>query len=155
MKLIDNIPVVDTCVVIDMILSTRARHNAATRLVHHFWDIGMTFPFPLSALFEVQSALRQEGREVTWNQEDAIQPGPGVTRTPLPLALVSVDMDFFNYFFDPALPNVRAGDLIFLSMAAKYSAPLITEDNDLHKEATAAGLQTFRIDEYLEAISPS
>lgn len=152
MKLIDNIPVVDTCVVIDMILPTRSRHDAATRLAFHFWEIGMTFPFPLTALFEVQSALRQEGREVTWNQKDAIQLGPGVTRTPLPLALVSVDMDFFNYFFDPTLPNVRAGDLIFLCMAAKYSAPLITEDGPLYKEARGAGLQVFRIEEYLAAV---
>jgi predicted nucleic acid-binding protein len=135
--------IVDTCVIVDMLLSSRPRHAQADALRKIFAERNILARVPYFAVFEVSHAIRQEKRltKATFVPEEEI-----------PAELVPVDQKFLKAYFDESLPEMRAGDLVFASMAHKDKLPLVTEDAGLAAAAKAAGIDVKSIAEMLAAL---
>lgn len=137
--------VVDTPVLLDMALESRPRHGQARVLGEYLiaHDIGVTIP--MTAFFELHAAARNEhmegrsGKFVFPSEEH-----------PLLVDAVPIDEAFVTTYLDDTLPYVRAGDLLFLSIAAHDKLALVTEDRTLHARATEGGIEAFTIDEFTE-----
>ena len=123
-------------------------HPEAARLLHWVVDAGIHVRVPYHALFEISASFKRK------NQLGAVNTYMGVNENnPLHLDSVAVDADFFSRYFDPALPYLRAGDSLFLAMAKKDAATLITEDKAMYEAAQTAGIDVCRIDEFLTRIA--
>lgn len=135
--------IVDTNVLVDMHLSHRPRHQEALKLKHYLDSHSIRLKIPMHAMFEIASALQSEFRTVG---RSGFQISQGVIYTdPVP-----IDWDFIDRYFEADLPYLRAGDLIFVAMAKRDQALLITEDDDLYKVAKSVGVAVYRTKEFLE-----
>jgi len=103
----------------------------------------------MHAAFEFMAAIRNEvrqlgGRHSSWaagsDEDERIDIWP-----------VPIDSEFLATYRTQNLPDMKAGDLLFLAMAAGDGQALITEDDDLIRKARQAGLPVFRIADYLRA----
>jgi predicted nucleic acid-binding protein len=102
---------------------------------------------PYHALFEISATFKRKNRSGTVNAYKGIN-----ETNPLQMDTVPVDEAFFSRYFDVALPYLKAGDSLFLAMAKKDGAILITEDNQLYAAAESIGVRVFRISEFLKQI---
>ncbi len=139
--------IVDTCVLVDIALSTRARHAQAAEFATCLLRKGIVIRVPMHAAFEFMCAVRQEVRQLggshsSWaagsdeNQKINIWPVP-------------IDGHFLDRYRSANIPDVRSGDLPFLVMAMVDNVALVTEDDELFRKATQVGVRVFRIAEYL------
>ena len=135
--------VVDTCVIVDMLVASRPRHKQADLLRRLFSERKIRARIPYFAIFEISHALRQEKR---------LSEAKFLADEEIPAELVPVDREFLKAYFDETLPEMRAGDLVFASMAHVDKLPLVTEDAGLAKSARAAGIDVKSIAEMLEAL---
>jgi predicted nucleic acid-binding protein len=142
--------VLDTCVVVDMFMSTRPRHVQATQLRLALAKAGITARMPSFTLFELSRAIRQEKRLSNGKLIDGPESGE---ENGLSVDLVPIDEAFVHKYLDVNLPEMRAGDLTFAALAKGDRLPLVTEDAPLRKAAKAAGIGVFTIEEYLSELS--
>jgi predicted nucleic acid-binding protein len=103
----------------------------------------------MHAAFEFMSAIRNEihqlgGRHSSWAAQSS--ESERIDIWPVP-----IDSEFLARYPTGNLPDIKAGDLLFLAMAAGDSQPLITEDDNLFQKAQQAGVGVFRIADYLTA----
>jgi predicted nucleic acid-binding protein len=138
--------ILDSCVVVDMFMVTRQRHEQAKQLRLEIIKANVTVRMPSFFLFEVSHALRQEK---SLSNGKLIDRGVGGVENGLSFETVPIDDAFIRKYFDVSLPEMRAGDLIFAALAKGDGLPLITEDKKLRKLAQAAGIRVFTINEYL------
>ena len=139
--------VIDTCVVIDMLMSTRPRHPQASRLRRELIRVNVVAKLPMFAIFEINHATRQEqrlsrGKLVT-----------GADTGGFSVDFVPVDEAFVKKYFDVNLPEMRAGDLLFASLAKGEGLPLITEDLEFAKIAKTAGIRVLSTSEYEQELA--
>lgn len=139
-----RVALLDTCVVVDAVLSSRPRHAASSELVAKLKALDYRFPFPGHGLFEILQAIKSE------RQSGATTMAAGFITD---LMLISIDESFAHAYLDLNLPHMPAGDLIFLSIAAKERVPLITEDASLYKKAKTAGVPVFTVAEFLPLVT--
>jgi predicted nucleic acid-binding protein len=139
-------PLLDTCVMVDIFVRSRARHAKATLLRELIRSRAQKVRFPMHGLFELQSAIQQERRKGGFQMTTAVPESD-----PLAVDAVPIDDAFVARYIDTGLPETRAGDLVFLSMAKKDALDLVTEDMGLYRNAKLAGVAVFTIDEYLAA----
>jgi predicted nucleic acid-binding protein len=137
--------IVDSCIIVDVFLETAERHSDARRLGSYFVDNNIVIKMPMHALFEHACALRNKKEKGQFRLQHAI-----TQEKPLHVEFVAIDEKFFNDYYDPTLPYLRAGDFIFLAMAAKDGAILITEDDAMFNAAKKARIEVFRLREFLE-----
>lgn len=143
-----NILVLDTCVIVDMFITTRPRHSIASRLHREMVDSGSVAKVPAFAMFEISHAFKQEKRLndaklMAKNHSNAGE------ESGLTLELVPIDQDFIQQYFSLELPELRAGDMVFAALAKGQSLPLVTEDQPLIKKVSECGIQAFTTSEYL------
>jgi predicted nucleic acid-binding protein len=139
--------VVDTSVLVRVFDQAEAGHSPAARLGLHFVQQRIRIRFPLHALFEVSAALKRK------NLDRKLDPFKGITETnALLVEPIAINQEFFRRYFDPTLPYLKAGDLLFVAMAKVDGAVLITEDTQQYSAAKAAGVDVCRIDEYLARV---
>lgn len=141
--------VVDTCVIVDMFLSSRPRHEIASRLLIEIRNSNSVVRIPAFAMFEISHAIKQEKRLNNGQiiSTDHINAGE---ENGLRLDLVPVDEKFAQKFLDLELPEIRAGDLVFAALAKGEGLPVVTEDQRFKQDAKSAGIQVFAIRQYLE-----
>jgi len=125
--------VIDTCVLVDLLMATRKRHDNARKLRKELLRLDVIARVPAFAIFEISHD--------TGGAEG------------LSIEFVPVDDDFVRKYFNFDLPEVRAGDLVFAALAMGEALPLITEDNDFAQKAKLAGIEVFSIDEYQNELS--
>jgi predicted nucleic acid-binding protein len=135
--------VIDTCVIVDMFLNDRPRHAKALVLRREMRRLGIRARVPAFALFEVAHAIRQQRRLSTGQLVEEGEEN-GVALDP-----VAVDEQFFERYFDLSIPEMRAGDLVFASLAKKEGLPLVTEDRPFFEQAKLGGITVFDIDGYI------
>ena len=139
--------IVDTCVLVDIALSTRARHAQAVDLARCLRKHDIVIRAPMHAAFEFMCAIRQEvhqlgGRHSSWaagtDDSERIDIWP-----------VPIDAEFVATYPMQNLPDMRSGDFLFLAMASGDNQALVREDDDLFRKAQLAGVRVFRIATYL------
>ena len=141
--------VIDTCVLVDMFISTRPRHVRARRLREEIVQKVTPVLIPAFAMFELSHALRQDLRQ---NEgKFAVCYGLG-HENGLTLELVPTDTDFIKRSLALELPELRAGDLIFAALAKGRGLTLVTEDMALLVGSRASGITALSIQECLEHI---
>jgi len=134
---------------VDIVLTGRPRHAEAERLRLWLKARGIRIRMPMHALFELAAAMRQEkiaaaGAKLRFN--------PGMTEaSPFGTDPIPIDDEFFAKYFEPSLPYLKGGDLIFVAMAKKDEAVLVTEDTKQLKAAKQAGVAAYDISEFLVA----
>ena len=141
--------VIDTCVLVDLLMATRKRHDKARKLRKELLRLDVIARVPAFAIFEISHAMRQEQR---LSQGKLVSSDTGGAEG-LSIEFVPVDDDFVRKYFNFDLPEVRAGDLVFAALAMGEALPLITEDNDFAQKAKLAGIEVFSIDEYQNELS--
>jgi predicted nucleic acid-binding protein len=134
--------ILDTSVLIDMLCSPRPRHPAAKRLQAILERDRTTIVLPYFALFEVAAATKSEKVSSTFKFPADFA---------LNLDLRPIDLAFFRTYYDPSLPNVRAGDLVFLALAKHDALPLVTEDVPLRAACRSIAINVYGIEEYVQA----
>ena len=105
----------------------------------------------MHAMFELVSAIQSDKR----SKGAALNLGEFGKKLPFRFDLISIDYDFFNhYLLDPLsqdqLIGLKAGDMIFVSLASGKKATLISEDERMIKVARSVGVRAVTTDEYLE-----
>jgi predicted nucleic acid-binding protein len=141
--------IVDTQVLIDFVFRTRPRHHLSVRFFQHMQSTETPVLVPGYAVFEYQSALQEASRDT------GAQLSPQAhARHPSSVVLypVSIDEALIKASAYLTLPYLRAGDLVFLALAAILQRPLVTEDVPLFKKASALNLAVNRIEGYLESV---
>jgi predicted nucleic acid-binding protein len=140
--------VIDSSVLVRIFDEAEDGHGQAVKIGHYLVDNGIRVRIPYHALFEVSSTFKRK------NQSGSLKAYQGIAEmNPLLVDPVPVDEAFFSRYFDASLPYLKAGDSLFLAMAKKDSAILITEDKQQYAAAQSVGVQVFRVEEFLAHIS--
>jgi len=100
---------------------------------------------PYSGLFEVLTVLKRDkvnkGRlQFVHDQNFELQFKP-----------IPIDDKFFDRYNDPDLPYTKTGDMLFLAIAKKENAPLITEDKKLYEAAKQCRVKVYKINDFLNS----
>jgi predicted nucleic acid-binding protein len=144
--------VVDTSVIVDIFLADRPRHPEARRLGDYLCRSGTVLRVPMHAVLELKWAVSAEiGDRIAKKQPIAFNRDIG-EQNPLRLDPVPIDQAFITTYFDPAIPQIRAGDYPFVAIAKRERLPLITEDDGQYDAAKRAGVIVLKIAEYLAAV---
>lgn len=139
--------VIDTCVMVDMAVTSRPRHARAAALHAKLQERQVPAEMPMHAFFELQHALKSELRAGGKLAKSVLTESRPLSFTP-----VAIDEAFVRTYLvalPDSFPPVRAGDLIFLALALGRKATLLTEDKELYGHAKAAGVDVCSIDEWL------
>lgn len=140
-------PIIDSSVLVDMFLETSARHAVAASLADALIARDVELAVPGFALFEVRSALSQA------KIEHRLKMANGITKSrPLKIRIVPIDEAFVERYLDPSLPHLKGCDLVFLAMAKRDGAPLVTEDAKMYEAAKATGVAVYITAEYLASL---
>lgn len=138
--------ILDTCVIVDIFEKTRERHEKAKKVSHWIIQNNCSVLFPITSRFELERTLvnlkKQNG--ILFMQNEITRDRPLVIRE------LAIDVGFFQKYFDPTLPYIKAGDYILMAMAKKEAIPLITEDKELHKKSKEAGVEAYTEEEFLQ-----
>lgn len=140
---------VDTCVLVDLMLTTRSRHGTVRSLYQYLSTSGLTILVPAHALFEAKSALMNEkithdnmlsfNSDLTWRQ-------------PLLIRFIAIDGTFLDLYLGEQLPYLKGGDMIFLAIANRHRVPLITADNAILQKGRELGITVYTPAEYLTQV---
>jgi predicted nucleic acid-binding protein len=142
---IDRPVVLDTGVIVDIFVKNRTRHDDAKRLAEFLIRRDIPVRAPMHALFELTAAIRQTV------MNGPVRGNEGITEVhPLRIEYVTMDLPFFNRYFDPSIPYLKAGDLVVVCLAKGDNAILISEDDRQYAAAEASGVEVYRIAAFLE-----
>ena len=141
--------VLDTSVIIDCLLAHRPRHANAVKLANVLRERGEVALIPMNAFFEIVSAVSCDKRT------SGAPPKTGeLEELPCQQQLIPIDADFLrDYFFDPLnrgqLIDLKGGDMVFVAVALRHDATLITEDVKMGRVARKLGVRVQSITECL------
>ena len=142
------VAVVDTCVLVDFALETAERHLDAVLLFRLLTERRIRIRAPYHAAFEFQAAVRKQVLNGATQAPHAEMADQSLV---VAVHAVPINSAFTNHYGTVGLPQLRAGDLIFLALARGDGATLITEDNDLHTKALLAGVRCLKMRQYIES----
>lgn len=143
----EKVLVIDSSVLVDMFVEDEPRHAKALKIANYLVEKGIRPMVPMHQLFELYAAIKNIGLvKGSLNLEKSFQ-----LANPIAFETVDITEAFLQHYFDPALPYIKAGDLIILSVAKRENANFITEDKKLYKAATNAGVKAYTIDEFIAA----
>jgi len=137
--------IVDTSVLVDIFLETAARHPEAKKLGSFLVAKKVDIKLPMHGMFELACSLKNKKATGSYKLQS------GITKdSPLRITRIPIDEKFFEEYFDINLPYLKAGDFIFIAMAKKDAAILITEDNKMFDRAKEAGIEVYKIKEFID-----
>lgn len=142
-----QVVIVDASVLVDFVLENSTRHNDAIKLFKFLIERQVRIRIPFHGAFEFQSAIirnvRFEGSSQAPHSEKNHQ------ELKVQMYAVPIDQAFMDLYPTGDLPHLKAGDLIYLAMAKADKIPLITEDQELYDKACEAGVNVFKISQYV------
>ena len=152
---ITNSFLVDACVILDILLPFRDRHEKASELVKIFIEKKSKCLIPSHAYFEYAVATI-----VHWkNDPEEIKKNPPPSNFPAGLLIEVIDLtkiyvdDLFEVMLGQPIPDLKSQDLIYFCIARSKSLPLITEDRKLKKTSKNGGLMAYDIDEAITLLN--
>lgn len=142
-----QIIVVDADALLNIMLQDQPAYHDGQRALAKIREWHLVIAVPMHVLFEIECVMMR------MNQlEGGVGAGsPALSEeTPLWLLPVAIDDVFVRRYRDPTLPYVKAGDFMYMAMAKREAAPLITEDKQLYGAAQRAGMQVVRLKEFAD-----
>ncbi len=141
------IVVVDACALLNMMLQDQPAYDDGQRALAKIREWQLVIAVPMHILFEVECVMMRKHQ-----LEGGVGAGSPLLseETPLWLLPVAIDDVFVRRYRDPTLPYVKAGDFMYMAMAKREAAPLITEDGQLYGAAQRAGMQVVRLKEFAD-----
>jgi hypothetical protein len=73
---------------------------------------------------------------------------------PLRVTSIPIDIGFVNKYARGDVPDLSAGDMIFVMLAKGEALDLVAEDHKMLREARKLGVAAYGIREYLETFAP-
>jgi predicted nucleic acid-binding protein len=141
--------VIDTAIMIDIALPHRPRHSQAARLVDFIREKTLQLYLPMHGFFELSSAINSEKRKGKLFKFSGVL----TENNPLEFQTVPIDQAFITKYMINEVPNLSAGDMIFVVFAKVDKLDLVTEDGRMYQEARRLGVSVYTIDQYLKAKS--
>jgi len=140
--------IIDTCVILDIIITSRPRHKMAQKLYNRILKGNVTLQAPFIAKFEISSGWKQE------KLESFVKPTKIISlKNPMKIQFVPIDQNFFERYFDLQIPYSKASDLLFISMAKKENVPLLCEDKKMIKTAKTIKIDVYTIKDLLQKLN--
>lgn len=144
--------ILDTCVLVDIFLESRDRHEIGKKLGVLLQKKCCKIKVPMHVMFELSCTLKNikqndfKNSSMPYSQEYTEQSGFKIFPVP-------IDEAFFESYLNVELPYIKAGDFIFLCMAKKDNSILITEDKKLLKKAKDVNVEVYNINEFINKYS--
>jgi len=136
--------VLDASVLTDMFIVSRKRHELAFRLEQYIKSNKINITIPIYAVLELETAIENERLNNNFKTDDILN-----KFCLLSPKVVYIDKNFIKEYMDLNVPYIKAGDLIYILIAKKHSAILITEDEKQYKVARFAQVSTYKINDFL------
>ena len=143
--------IIDTCVLLDILISSRARHEEAQKLADYLHTSDRTAEVPIHAVFEIRSGWKNE--EMQASPKALPVSTRHIKETPFQIVTIDIDQEFIDEYYRPDLPYLKAGDMIFVAMAKGDGKPLITEDEEMYKKAQTFDVEVYKIQEFLDRLN--
>jgi predicted nucleic acid-binding protein len=134
--------VVDATFLTDLFLSSRVRNPFAVRASKILMGKRARVIAPYHSIFEVSSALR-------WEKAHAKAFVPCPDLKDFRYLALNIDKAFLEKYLDTSLPRLKAGDSLYLAVAKKESAILITNDSELGKVGNSCGVEALTVEEFV------
>ena len=147
--------VIDTSVVLDIMLATRSRHSDAKEIGKYIINSGLKVRMPMRGMFEIMCATVNVKIDAISKDQELKGTDAVTEEKPLSFDPVPIDMQFLNDYFDPSIPYIKASDLIFISLAKREGAALITEDDKMYNVAKESNVNVYRIKESMDSFARS
>jgi predicted nucleic acid-binding protein len=140
--------VVDTSVILDILVTSRPGHRFGKLIGVYLIDNGVRITVPMHALFEIKSGVLEAKREAI-AKGGTLQINEDVSEsTPLKYNFIPVDNAFFEKYFLPELPHIKAGDYMFIALAKVDGLTLLTDDAAQYAIAKEAGVTVYNSEEF-------
>lgn len=141
------IVVIDACALLNIMLQDQPAYDDGQRALAKIREWQLVIAVPMHVLFEVECMMMRKNQ-----LEGGVGAGsPALSEeTPLWFLPVAIDEVFVRRYRDPTLPYVKAGDFMYMAMAKREAAPLITEDRQLYGAARRAGMQAVFLKEFAD-----
>lgn len=140
---------IDACVMIDLVLSFRERHEQAVLLFKRVNERGIKLYIPSHAYFEYAAAVITHFK----HEPDKLIASP-VKPELLPkcdFEVITLSKDYVDELFSELRgkpqPDLKSQDMIYFCIARRQSLWLITEDKKLRRTAIAGGVTALTISE--------
>ncbi len=134
--------ILDTSVLVDVFLKNSERHEKAQEFTSFLLENKIVPKAPMHSLFELSAVMK--------NKKIVDKNFSMESNFPFPIIFVPIDNNFIEKYFDSSLPYLKGCDSIFMSMAKKDSAILITEDLKMIEKSRQAGIEAYCIDDFLK-----
>ena len=141
--------VLDASVLSDIFIKSRKRHKLAMGLAKYIKTHRIKVTIPMHAILELKCAIDNERLIQGRGKLAEIFP----QSNPLEINIIAIDEEFIHKYYDLDIPYIKAGDLIYILIAKKHHAILITEDKKQAKVAKSINVETYDIEEFLTLFS--
>jgi predicted nucleic acid-binding protein len=136
--------VVDNSVLIDILVEDEEKTNLARLVYDCIKSINAEIFLPIFALFEIKSAL--SNKKIT---KEKINLNQSLSKdNSLKFRYFPIDSDFVTSYLDSEIGYLKAADYVYVCLAHKENAILITEDKQQYKVSKKAMIETYKLSEF-------
>lgn len=139
--------VIDTTFLVDLYLCSRPRHIPALEAARLLKAKGAKVVAPFHSMFEVRSAITNE-KEVSSTTGKPFT--PCLEANEFSYEGLPIDKGFVANYFSDTLPYLKGADSMYLAVAKKEAAILLTNDIKLIKAAKKCGVDVLTPQEFVE-----
>lgn len=140
--------VVDSKIILDILVTSRPGHRYGKLIGMYLIDQRVRITVPMHIMFEIKSGLL-EAKQAAKIKGQTLQLNEDISdSTPLQYNFIPIDQIFFDKYFDPELPSLKAGDYLNLALAKHDAIPLLTDDPDQYATARSAGIKVYNSEEF-------
>lgn len=138
--------VLDNSVLIEILLEKEERSDQAISVYNCIQKLNTEIYLPYFALFEIKSAISNkkinhgniEFRKILSKE------------SPLKCKYFPVNEKFVTTHLNSKIGYLKAADYIYVCLASQEDAILITEDNTQHRISKEAGIETYKLEEFVK-----
>lgn len=138
--------VLDNSVLTDILLEKEERSEEAIRVYSCIQKMNTEIYLPYFALFEIKSAISYKKNKVR-----NIELRKMFTKeNPLTCKYFPIDEKFVNTHINSKIGYLKAADYVYVCLASQEDAILITEDNKQYRVSKEAGIETYKLEEFVD-----
>lgn len=139
--------VVDANALINMMFQDQPAYEDGQRALAKIREWRLVIAVPMHLLFEIECMTMRKNQL----ERGMGATGPALSEdAPLWFLPIAIDEVFVRRYRDPSLPYIKAGDFMYMAMAKREAAPLITQDGRLYSAARRAGMSVVRLREFAD-----
>jgi len=141
--------ILDNSVLVDIILASEDRSGKANMVYECIKSNNFEIFLPCFALFEIKSAI--SNKKINTGSVDLRST---ITEDdPLVCKFFAIDEAFVTRHLGSGIGYLKAGDYVYVCLAKQENGILITEDNKQYRVSKDAGIETYKLDEFVNQYS--